>query len=231
MKLYNRLGHCEHIDHHGDDWRVCEAARISFGEAAKKGIEADTKLIRYLMKHRHTSPFEQCNITFQLRMPIFVMRQFVRHRTFRLNEESARYHEMRDDFYIPKSWRVQDAQNRQGSVAGELNHEAITSMVTDVCKQAYMTYQMMLAEGVATEMARLVLPVNLMTEIVVNVDLHNLMHFLVLRLDSHAQFEIRQLASGMWAHMRTHFPVVALAFEDLVLEPKGIKPLSLADLV
>ena len=216
MKLYNDLGYCEVVDHRLDD-------RHSYGSSALKGIEEDTKLIRYLMSHRHTSPFEQASITFSLRMPIFVMRQFVRHRTFRLNEESARYTEMRDDFYIPTKWRLQDKDNKQGSVGHHELSDEITHDVRAVVKHATACYIAMLRNGVAKEMARMVLPVNLMTTIVVNIDLHNLMGFFVLRLDNHAQLEIRQLASAMYAEFDKLYPVVSGAFKELVLDPKNIK--------
>lgn len=225
MKLYNELGFCQYKDHLGSDWRVCEAARISFGKDALKGIEQDTKLIRYLMANRHTSPFEQCNITFRIRMPIFVMRHFVRHRTFRLNEESARYHPMKDDMYIPKEWRIQDKKNKQGSINSKLDHKKLAEIAEESCVASYTAYQILMAEGVASEMARLVLPVNLMTKIVVNIDLHNLMHFFVLRLHEHAQYEIRQLASAMYVYASNHFPVIISAFKNLVLDRKGIKPI------
>jgi thymidylate synthase (FAD) len=213
--LYNSLGFSTFIDQHGDDWRVVEAARHSYGSAARKGIEADTKLINYLMTNRHTSPFEQCSITWNLRMPIFVMRQFVRHRTFKLNEESARYTEMRDDFYIPTEWRSQDPKNKQGSYPNQNEeswHKGLTEQVKAQCEIAYGSYLELLRAGVAREQARLILPVNLMTTIIVNIDLHNLMHFLRLRLDSHAQLEIRVLSSAMYWQFWDAYPVIAEAF-------------------
>ena len=117
-KLYNDLGYCNVVDHLGDDWTPVKAARQSYGKTGLKGEEADTKLLEYLLAHRHSSPFEQASITWEIRMPIFVMRQFVRHRTFRLNEESGRYSQMKDDFYIPNfdEWRLQNKTgNKQGS--------------------------------------------------------------------------------------------------------------------
>lgn len=224
IPLYNGLGFCEVNEHLGDDWSVVKAARQSYTDSLK-GEEADTKLLRYLMKNRHTSPFEHCNITFGIRMPIFVMRQFVRHRTFRLNEESARYKEMRDDFYVPTEWRVQNTEgNKQGSEFKEssFNHEDITGAVNEMCRNTYALYKSMLDVGVAKEQARLVLPVNLMTQITVNIDLHNLMHFFRLRLDSHAQWEIRCLASAMFYHFEELYPVTAKAFKDLVLDPNDV---------
>lgn len=231
IPLYNSLGFSTAIDQLGYDWRVCEAARHSYGDASSKGVEADTKLIEYLMSHRHTSPFEQCSITWNLRMPIFVMRQFVRHRTFRLNEESARYTEMREDFYIPSEWRSQATTNKQSSALTIHDtewHEFNSNLSRRACQAAYKDYQRLLELGVAREQARMILPVNLMTTIVVNIDLHNLMHFFVLRLDTHAQLEIRAIASAMFYQFQERFPVVANAFVNHVLRPKGIAPLELS---
>lgn len=232
IALYNSLGFSTLIDQLGNDWRVVEAARHSYGSGALKGVEEDTKLIRYLMTNRHTSPFEQCSMTFNLRMPIFVMRQFVRHRTFRLNEESARYTEMRDDFYIPTEWRVQDTKNRQGSLdAGKPEewHYAWHRTAEEACRKAYAVYLEMLHDGIAKEQARMILPVNLMTTIIVNIDLHNLMHFFRLRLDSHAQLEIRTLASAMYWQFCDAYPVVASAFTE-TLDPVKQAPLARNDL-
>lgn len=199
-------GFVRYVDHSGSDQRIVEAARISY-KSPSKGEEQDKRLLRYLFKNRHTSPFEQVSITFNIKFPIFVMRQFVRHRTFRLNEWSARYSEMADDFYVPTEWRAQDNKNKQGSVqSADLNHSAITDSVHELCAQSYSLYDKLLQQGVAKEMARMVLPVNLYTEIYVNCDLHNLMHFLNLRLDSHAQYEIRVFAQAMFDIAKELFP-------------------------
>ena len=223
IALYNRLGYCRFDDQLGDDFTVCKAARTSYGSSALKGEEKDRKLIRYLLKNRHTSPFEQCSISFNIRMPIFVMRQFVRHRTFRLNEESARYHKMEDDFHIPKVWRIQSQKNKQMSeivkesddyIGSDPWNETNSGQVQEVCEHAYSVYEELLEQGVAREQARYILPVNLMTTIRVNIDLHNLMHFLRLRLDPHAQFEIRQLAYAMLRIAENRFPICMEAFID-----------------
>lgn len=234
-------GYVRLIDYMGSDLRILEAARISY-KSPSKGEEADKKLLHYLYKNRHTSPFEQCNITFNIKMPIFVMRQFVRHRTFKLNEWSGRYSELKDEFYIPTQWRKQDSKNKQGSLnsqdfnapnavlpysdgridslgnsgvqlTGSLN-EAFTSSFSRGCKEAYRIYEMLLAGGVAKEMARMILPVNIYTEVYVNCDLHNLMHFLRLRLDSHAQYEIRVFAEAMKYIASRLFPWTFEAYES-----------------
>lgn len=193
-------GFVRYVDHLGTDQRIVEAARVSY-QSPSKGEEADRKLITYLFKNRHTSPFEQCNITFEIKMPIFVMRQFVRHRTFRLNEWSGRYSELKDEFYRPKNWRIQDTKNKQGSVDIHLQSDAWQKENDDILDiayhWAYEMYRKLLNQGVAKELARIVLPVGIYTQIYVNIDLHNLMHFLNLRLDPHAQAEIRDVAWAM----------------------------------
>ncbi len=215
IELYDGLGYCRYVHHLGTDRDITRAARTSYGQQDEdRTEEQDKKLLMYLYRHRHTSPFEQVNITFQIKMPIFVMRQFVRHRTFRLNEFSGRYKELPDEFYIPKKWRIQNKTNKQGSdEAGGIDHQRCTRMSKAACEDAAGTYKLLLAEGVATEMARLVLPVNVMTLIVVNCDLHNLMHFLRLRCDSHAQKEIQDLAQAMKEIAIDLFPWTMEAFD------------------
>lgn len=192
-------GYVRYIDHLGSDERIVETARISY-KSPSKGEEADRRLLKYLYRMRHTSPFESCNITFNIKMPIFCMRQFVRHRTLRLNEWSGRYSELADEFYTPKVWRVQDTKNKQGSldlVEDEEWHDENTRIAQESFRQSYAAYEALLGRGVAKELARIVLPVSLFTEIYVNVDVHNLIHFLGLRQDEHAQWEMREIANGM----------------------------------
>lgn len=177
-------GHVRYVDHLGSDQRVVESARISF-ESSSKGEKADKKLLNYLFKSRHTSPFEQCNVTFDIKFPIFLMRQFVRHRTFRLNEVSARYTELPDEFFVPDKWRKQNVEgNKQGSHTADEDqmwHDLNSSAAVDVYDYAYQTYKGLIARGVANEQARMVLPVGIYTHICVNIDLHNMLHFLRLR--------------------------------------------------
>ena len=145
--------------------------------------------------------------THKIKMPIFIMRQFVRHRTFRLNEWSGRYSELADEFYVPTKWRAADAKNKQGSqVSASLDHSALTKEVKDFNDSAYATYQNLLKQGVAKELARMVLPVSIFTEVYVNCDLHNLIHFLQLREDDHAQQEIRELGAAMREIAEKLFP-------------------------
>jgi thymidylate synthase (FAD) len=221
-------GYVRLIDWLGDDKRIIEAARVSY-KSPSKGEEQDKKLLQYLWKHQHTSPLEQCNITFNIKLPIFVMRQFVRHRTFKLNEQSARYSEMADDFYIPTNWRKQDTKNKQGSVDNGnwnpiidwgVDHITATDATEEICKSSYILYKNMIEYGIAKEMARMILPVNLYTEIYVNCDLHNLLHFLTLRLDSHAQYEIQIYAKAIYDIAKELYPVTINAFDRYKFEVK-----------
>lgn len=222
----HQVGYVRYVDHLGSDRRIVEAARISYGSPSK-GDDADRKLLEYLFKNRHTSPFEQCNITFNIKMPIFCMRQFVRHRTFRLNEWSGRYSEMRDEFFIPIEWRLQDTKNRQGSfnfpnwkddTNAKYWQQEQNLRAREVFNHCMDTYKAMLADGVAKELARIVLPLAMFTEIYVNCDLHNLMHFLYLRTHPHAQQEIRDIAWPMYQIMKDLFPWCA----ELWMEYKPI---------
>jgi len=209
-----KSGYVRYIDHLGTDERIVEAARVSYGSASK-GPEADKKLLKYLYTHRHTSPFEQCSITFNIKMPIVCMRQFVRHRTFRLNEWSGRYSKLDPEFYIPDEWRTQDTVNKQGSIEDkEFEHGKATMAMAEACGFVYQKYEQLLDMGVAKEMARFILPLNIFTEIYVNCDLHNLMHFLTLRMDSHAQKEIQEIAFAMHKIMCKLYPWTGEAFDD-----------------
>lgn len=205
-------GYVRYIDHLGTDSRIVEAARVSY-KSPSKGEEQDKKLLHYLFKNRHTSPFEQCNITFNIKFPIFLMRQFVRHRTFRLNEWSGRYSELADEFFIPTTWRQQDLNNKQGSIEVQtLPQQKCDVICNNAYADAYNAYKNLLRLGVAKEQARFVLPVGIYTEIYVNCDLHNLLHFLRLRQDAHAQSEIQDVANAMRAITEPLFPWTFEAF-------------------
>jgi thymidylate synthase (FAD) len=213
-------GYVRYIDHLGDDLRIVETARISY-KSPSKGEEADKKLLMYLHKNRHTSPFESCNITFNIKMPIFCMRQFVRHRTFRLNEWSGRYSELADEFYVPELWRVQDTKNKQGGINYDGEdfktwNDENTAIAREVFRQTYFAYQQLLDRGVAKELARVVLPVSMFTEIYVSCDVHNLMHFLGLRQDAHAQKEMRDIADAMAEIFKELYPWSYEAYQNRV---------------
>jgi thymidylate synthase (FAD) len=186
------------VDYLGGDDRVVQSARVSYGEGTRSYRE-DAGLIDYLLRHRHTSPFEQVALTFHIKMPIFVARQWIRHRTARLNEISGRYSVMKDDFYIPASGDValQSTDNKQGRSAQVLEAEAVEkvrSCLGEGQKRAYAEYASLIDQGIARELARINLPLSLYTELYWQIDLHNLFHFLELRLDVHAQREIRLYA-------------------------------------
>jgi len=206
----------QYVHHLGGDKDIVAAARVSYGDTSK-GDVADKKLLRYLFKNKHTSPFEMVNITFIIRMPIFVQRQLVRHRTFRLNEISARYVELDKGSYIPGKWRVQDPKNKQGSVYGDFDvpEERFTEVTEHVYKVAMKAYRYMLDHGVAKELARMVLPVGFLTEIRVNIDLSNLIKFFSLRDDPHAQWEHQQIAYAMKTIAKQHYPWTLEMYEEL----------------
>jgi len=189
------------VDYMGSDQRIVQAARVSYG-AGTKTRRQDAGLIDYLLRNDHTSPFEQVVFTFHAKMPIFVARQWVRHRTARLNEISGRYSVMPDEFYVPEAADVaeQSRDNKQGRKTEPMEAQAADSVrraIEAVHEQAYAGYQSLLDEGTARELARIVLPLSLYTEWYWQIDLHNLFRFLRLRLDPHAQREIRAYAAMM----------------------------------
>jgi thymidylate synthase (FAD) len=224
-------GFVRYIDHMGSDQRIVEAARISY-KSPSKGDEQDKKLLHYLWKNKHTSPFEMVKLTLNIKMPIFVMRQYVRHRMQNLNEVSARYTELPNEFYIPKSWRKQDTKNKQGSLEEENWNPDVLALAQvdyqsggikmrqdaafatrDLCKLAYALYQRMLDVGIAREMARMILPINIYTEIYTCWDIKNLLHFITLRDDSHAQAEIQEYGKAVKTICQELFPWTMEAYE------------------
>lgn len=194
------------VDFMGGDQGVVDAARVSYG-GKSKGPEADRKLITYLLKHKHESPFEHSFFKFHVKTPIFVMRQWIRHRMASYNEISARYTEVKDEFYIPSQWRAQDLKNKQGSVAAPtLDQAALTRALEAQIKSAMDCYKQMLEAGVAREMARMALPVNAYTEFYWTVNARALMNFVTLRADVHAQWEIQQYAEALAAYFKEKMP-------------------------
>jgi thymidylate synthase (FAD) len=186
------------VDYLGSDARIVQSARVSYGTGTKS-VREDAALIDYLMRHRHTSPFEQVVLTFHVKMPIFVARQWIRHRTARLNEISGRYSVMEDTFYVPEPDQVrsQGKHNKQGSGQPVEHPEAFINRVNQQQQDAYTHYEQTLEQGIARELARINLPLSLYTEMYWQIDLHNLFHFLALRLDGHAQYEIRVYAEAL----------------------------------
>lgn len=211
------------VDYMGSDARIVQAARVSYGEGTKTFRENRT-LIRYLLRNAHTSPFEQVVFTFHVKMPIFVARQWVRHRTARLNEISARYSEMKNEFYMPEpeDINLQSDENKQGRCVSspQLSSDVqkkVCDMFANGQAQSYKDYSALLEENIARELARITLPTALYTEMYWQIDLHNLFHFLKLRMDAHAQKEIQSYADVLFALVKEICPLACEAFEDYVL--------------
>jgi thymidylate synthase (FAD) len=218
------------VDYMGNDAAVVQAARVSYGIGTKK-VNEDAGLINYLLRHYHTTPFEMCEIKFHLKMPIFIARQWIRHRTANVNEYSARYSVMDKEFYIPKPEELaaQSTKNHQGRGEESLSAEE-TARVIEILKgdsdQCYKHYEELMnttadgeiidpeRKGIARELARMNLPINIYTQWYWKIDLHNLMHFLLLRADSHAQYEIRVFAQAMLDVVKSWVPTTYAAFMD-----------------
>jgi thymidylate synthase (FAD) len=219
------------VDYLGGDSRIVAAARVSYGSGTKSQKE-DNTLIRYLMRNMHTSPFEQVILTFHAKLPIFVARQWVRHRTARINEFSGRYSVMPDEFYLPevKEIRKQSRNNKQGRSDDAVPRE-LQEKVLDILKRgqaaAYASYEELLHEDIARELARINLTLGAYTQWYWQIDLNNLFHFLKLRMDKHAQYEIRQYAEVMAKMTKAVAPVAYEAFEEYVLYaanlPRSVK--------
>ncbi len=214
------------VDYMGDDAAVVQAARVSYGRGTRAANE-DRGLIRYLMRHRHSTPFEMCELKLHVKLPIFVARQWIRHRTANVNEYSARYSVMDREFYIPapEQLAAQSDSNRQGRGAVLQGEEAarVLHVLRDDAQRCYDHYAWMLNEGdgadpsrqgLARELARMNLTLNAYTQWYWKVDLHNLFHFLSLRADAHAQHEIRVYAEAMFSAVRAWVPLCCEAFED-----------------
>ena len=211
-------GHVRLVDVMGSDAAIVQAARVSYGKGTKT-VNEDRGLIRFLMRHRHTTPFEMCELKFHVRVPMDCWRQWIRHRTASVNEYSTRYSEAIDDKQCthPKEWRVQSKSNKQGS--GEYLSEHDGSLLTgdeaEIHEVLTKTYQNRLTMGVAREQARKDLPLSTYTEAYWKTDLHNLFHFLSLRMDAHAQKEIRDYANIIGNEIVAKmFPLAWEAFVD-----------------
>ena len=209
------------IDYMGDDAAITQAARVSYGKGTK-AVSNDEGLIRYLMRHWHSTPFEMCEIKLHVKLPVFVARQWIRHRTANVNEYSARYSILDREFYIPEPDQLaaQSTANAQGR--GDVLEGAEAARVLEILKsdsaRAYDHYEEMLAQdeqkGLARELARMNLPANVYTQWYWKVDLHNLFHFLRLRADAHAQYEIRVYAEAICKVVADWVPFAYSAFED-----------------
>ena len=209
------------IDYMGDDSAIVQAARVSYG-AGTKHVQNDEGLIRYLMRHWHSTPFEMCEVKLHVKLPVFVARQWIRHRTANVNEYSARYSILDREFYIPEPSQLaaQSTVNNQGRgavLSGEESARVLELLKSDAAR-SYDNYEAMLSQdgqqGLARELARMNLPMNIYTQWYWKTDLHNLFHFLRLRADAHAQYEIRVYAEIIAAITRDWVPLAFAAFED-----------------
>ncbi len=230
--LYQPLPVLDHgfvrvIDYMGDDSAIVQAARVSYGKGTKK-VQEDAGLIDYLMRHRHTTPFEMCEIKYHVKLPVFVARQWIRHRTANVNEYSARYSVLDREFYIPapEHLAAQSASNRQGRGDVLQGEEAarVLSLLKEDAARCYDHYEEMLNEradggaidseraGLARELARMNLPINVYTQWYWKCDLHNLLHFVALRADPHAQYEIRAYADVLLETVKRWVPLACESF-------------------
>lgn len=226
-------GHVQYVNHMGSDEDIVAAARVSYQGKGSKGPAADRKLLRYLFKHRHTSPFEMVKVSLIIKLPIFVMRQYIRHRMQNVNEVSARYSELPSEFYVPAEWRVQDKKNKQGSTS---THQPLklestwtrtdvdgstfqtddpTLVLMEGYEQCYRMYQAFLKAGIAREQARIILPVGIYTEARVCWDMNNLLKFFTLRDDPHAQGEHQDYAQAVKQICRKLFPLTMEAYDTI----------------
>lgn len=209
------------IDYMGDDAAIVQAARVSYG-AGTRHVQNDEGLIRYLMRHWHSTPFEMCEVKLHVKLPVFVARQWIRHRTANVNEYSARYSILDREFYIPEPAQLaaQSTVNNQGRGAVLEGAEAarVLEMLKADAGRSYDHYEAMLSQegqqGLARELARMNLPMNIYTQWYWKTDLHNLFHFLRLRADAHAQYEIRVYAEAIAEAVRDWVPLAFAAFED-----------------
>jgi thymidylate synthase (FAD) len=217
------------IDYMGNDAAIVQAARVSYGSGTKQ-LRQDQGLINYLVRHRHTTPLEMCEIKFHIKLPIFIARQWIRHRTANVNEYSARYSILAKEFYIPnrENLAAQSKVNNQGrgAVLNDLEANKVLELLKQDSEQTYAHYEEMLnldaegnildknKDGLARELARMNLTLNYYTEWYWKIDLHNLLHFLYLRADNHAQYEIREYAKTMLKMVEAWVPLTYKAFMD-----------------
>jgi thymidylate synthase (FAD) len=190
----------------GSDLDVVNAARVSYGKVSTDVTERDKKLISFLMEHNHTSPFEHNQFSFRIKAPIFVARQWMRHRMNSYNEISYRYVKASLEFYVPPKWRSQDLKNKQASI-GSFDNEEFTQKFKESIAHSVQAYEYLLENGIGREIARSVLPLCTYTEFIFTCNLHSLMHFLKLRLHAGAQYEIRMYAQAMLKLALPHFPI------------------------
>lgn len=215
-------GHVRLVESMGSDLSIVRNARVSYDAEWRSGEDAgkDAKLLNYLLKNKHTSPFESCVFTFDVKAPIFVFRQWHRHRTWSFNEISARYSELPEEFYVPELDQITTQSTSNKQMRTDVQHPAAAEIASAIRAQsvsAFSTYQSLIAEGCPRELARSVLPVGAYSHMFATVDLHNLFHFLKLRLHSHAQYEIRVYADAMLELIEPIVPISTAAFREHIL--------------
>jgi thymidylate synthase (FAD) len=219
------------IDYMGDEAAIVQAARVSYGKGTKT-VSEDRGLLRYLLRHRHTTPLEMCEIKLHVKLPIFVARQWVRHRTANINEASARYSILSSEFYLPEGSMIQpqsttNKQGRSGSYS-EGDRSIIRDVIHEACLDSFKTYEAMVRNNVARELSRVVAPLGTYTEWYWKIDLHNLLHFLSLRADPHAQAEIRAYAAVILDLVQMWVPNVFEAFTDYVMDAVTFSSMEIA---
>ena len=219
------------VDYMGGDASIVQAARVSYGKGTKK-LREDTGLINYLMRNKHTTPFEMCEIKFHIKLPIFVARQWVRHRTANINEYSARYSVLDKEFYLPDRDNIAEQSSSNAQGRGEAVDAEKADLVLDILQKdsasCYQHYEQMLDCNIARELARANLTLNYYTQWYWKIDLHNLLHFLKLRADPHAQYEIRAYASAMLDIVRLWTPITHSAFLNYSLNAFTFSAKSIA---
>lgn len=219
------------VDTMGSDAAIVQAARVSYG-AGTKSAQEDTGLVRYLMRHQHTTPFEMCQLKFHIKCPIFVARLWHRHRTASINEVSARYSVLPEEYYVPELEHIQaqSTANKQGRGDTLEDTGDVQDIIKYSSKHSYEHYSDLLEQNLTRELARTVLPVNFYTEFYWSLNLHNLLHFLQLRLDAHAQYEIRVYAEAIAEIVKEQFPITWTAFEDYRLNSVNLSAQALTAL-
>ena len=225
------------VDYMGDDAAICQAARVSYGRGTRS-VQNDEGLIRYLMRHWHSTPFEMCEIKLHVKLPVFVARQWIRHRSANVNEYSARYSILDREFYIPapEHLAAQSSTNNQGRGEVLQGEEAqrVLNLLRDDAMRSYDHYEAMLSQdgqqGLARELARMNLPANIYTQWYWKVDLHNLLHFLRLRADMHAQYEIRTYADTICKIVADWVPAAFAAFRDYRMDAVSLSAQGVAAL-
>ncbi|MGB8367507.1 MAG: FAD-dependent thymidylate synthase [Candidatus Babeliales bacterium] len=198
----------------GSDVDVVNAARVSYGKVVTTVKERDKKLIKFLLEHNHTSPFEHNQLSFRIKAPLFVVRQWMRHRMNSYNEISYRYVKAPLEFYIPPKWRYQDTKNKQASI-GSFDNDTFKKQYQELIKKSIEAYEYLLDNGLCRELARGILPLCTYTQFIFTCNLHSLMHFMKLRLDAGAQYEIRQYSHALLALALPHFPISLAEWKNI----------------